>query len=285
MKQTLHRQSGERKILSMRHRYTPTRLAPIAVFALFISCSAWSAPLQAPSLNEIIEGVSQHVKEFQELLPDFVCSENITSRRMNSGKITSQKIVESIFTSLQTPRSGLAFNETRDVTAIDGKPVPPGTTMPGLPFGMGGGFGSLLTMTFSPENINAHDYEMPDAEKQQDSANVFIRFKTKPGQRQLGEIVNGHQFYSNDVGKALIDVRSMQVVQLERQSLANPPPFASNSIVVAYAPVTIGDREFWMPQTVRAEVVERNSKKTALYIAEYTNCRKFTTSVEIKPAR
>src|SRR5262249_60599088 len=260
MKQTLHRNSGKSKIWLMRHGYTPTRFASMAGFALLISCSAWAAPPQKPSLNEIIEGVSQHVKEFEELLPDFVCTEKITSRRIDSGKITSQKIVESIFTSHQTPRRRLAFIETRELTAIDGKPVRPGTEMPRLPFGMGGGFASLLTMTFSPENINAHDYEMPDAEKQQESLKVFIRFKTKPGQHQLGEIVNDHQFYSNDVGKALIDVRSMQVLELERQSLDNPPPFARNSTVVAYAPVTIGDREFWMPQSVRAEVVERNPK-------------------------
>src|SRR5262249_44797816 len=218
------------------------------------------------------------------LLPDFVCSEKITSMRMDSGRVTSQKIVESIFTSLQTPQRGLAFTESRDVVTIDGKPVRPGTSMPRLPFGMGGGFGSLLTMTFSPANIKVHDYEVPDTEKL-DSGMVFIRFRTKPGQRQLGEILNGHAFYSNDIGKALIDVRTMQVLRLERQSLDNPPPFASNSTAVDYGPVTIGDREFWMPQMVRSEVVERNPKKTGLYTAEYTDCRKFTATVEIKPAR
>jgi hypothetical protein len=252
--------------------------------ALLISWSAWSAPLQAPSLSDIIGRVSQNVKEFQELLPDFVCSEKITSKRMDSGKATSQKIVESIFTSTQAPRTGLAFIESREVVAIDGKPVRPGTAMPRLPFGMGGGFGSLLTMTFSPENIAVHEYEIPDTGNQQNSEKVLIRFKTKPGQRQLGEILNGHAFYSNDIGKALIDVRTMQVLRLERQSLDNPPPFAVTSTVVAYGPVTIGEREFWMPQTVRSEVIEKNSKKTALYTAEYTDCRKFTATVQIKPA-
>jgi hypothetical protein len=268
----------------MRHRYTPTLFAPLAALVLLISCSVWSTPLQTPSLSDIIERVSQHVIEFQELLPDFVCGEKITSMRMDSGRVTSQKIVESIFTSLQTPQRGLAFTESRDVVAIDGKPVRPGTAMPRLPFGIGGGFGSLLTMTFSPGNIKVHDYEMADTEKQ-DSGKVFIRFKTKPGQHQLGEILNGHAFYSNDIGKALIDVRIMQVLRLERQSLDNPPPFASNSTVVDYGPVAIGEREFWMPLSVRSEVIERNPKKTGLYTAEYTDCRKFTATVEIKPAR
>jgi hypothetical protein len=269
----------------VRHRYTPIRSVLLAGLALLISWSVWSAPLQAPSLSDIIERVSQNVKEFQELLPDFVCSEKITSMRMESGTVTSQKIVESIFTSLQAPQRGLAFAESRDVVAIDGKPVRSGTAMPRLPFGMGGGFGSLLTMTFSPENLKAHEYELPDTQKPQDSENVLIRFKTKTGQRQLGEIINGHAFFSNDIGKALIDVRTMQVLRLERQSLDNPPPFASTSTVVAYGPVSIGEREFWMPQTVRSEVIERNSKKTALYTAEYTDCRKFTATVELKPAR
>ena len=251
---------------------------------MLVSCSAWSVPLQTPSLSDIIDGVSQHVREFEELLPDFVCSEKITSNRAESGKITSQKTVESVFTSLQSPGSVLAFSEFRDVTAIDGKQVRPGTAMPRLPYGMGGGFGSLLAMTFSPANIRVHEYEIAEAE-QQDSKTILIRFRTKPGQRHLGEILNGRHFYSNDVGKALIDIRSMQVLHLERQSLDNPPPFASNLMVVAYGPVTIGEREFWMPQSVRSEVVERNPRKTALYIAEYTDCRKFTATVQIKPAR
>jgi len=252
---------------------------------LLVSCSAWAVPLQAPSLSEIIEGVSQRVREFEELLPVFVCSEKITSNRTDSGKITSQKTVESVFTSLQSPHSALAFAESRDVTAIDGKQVRPGTAMPRLPYGMGGGFGSLLAMTFSPANTRVHDYEIAAAELQQDSKTILIRFRTKPGQRQLGEILNGRHFYSNDVGKALIDIRSMQVLRLERQSLDNPPPFASNLMVVAYSPVTIGEREFWMPQYVRSEVVERNPKKTALYVAEYTDCRKFSATVQIKPAQ
>src|ERR1700733_8125895 len=127
-----------------------SRLAQMSGLALLLSWPAWSAPRQTPSLSNIIAGVSEHVKELQELLPDFVCTEKITSTRTASGKITKQKVVESVFTGVQKPNRGLPFKESREVTAIDGNPVRPGTPMPKLPFSIGGGFSCLLTMVFPP---------------------------------------------------------------------------------------------------------------------------------------
>src|SRR5215831_17010323 len=96
--------------------------------------------------------VSINVKQFQDLLPDFVCNERITSTEFQSGQVRRTRTVESIFTAVHSPGfapSGrVAFSETREVAAIDGMPVRKGTLMPKLPLGMYGGFGALLSMTF-----------------------------------------------------------------------------------------------------------------------------------------
>ena len=87
-----------------------------------------------------------------------------------------------------------------------------------------------------------------------------------------------------DAGKAWIDSASMQVVRLERHFLNIPAGFSSYSNTIDYGPITIGERQFWMPKTVRAEVAEKDVNKTGTYLAEYSNCRKFTANVELKIA-
>src|SRR5437868_1175772 len=120
-------------------------------FALAISLITFQS--QTERLNQILDTVSKNVKEFQELLPDFVCNETITSVTFKSGMINKRMTVESIFTAVQKPGTrGFegarpAFTESREITAIDGKPVSKGTKMPHLPVQFTGGFSSVLIMT------------------------------------------------------------------------------------------------------------------------------------------
>jgi hypothetical protein len=85
--------------------------------------------LQAPtaSLEQVLASVSKNVRGFQDLLPDFVCKEKITSIAYESGNLKETRTVESIFTATHKPSPGprgqLVFTETRDITAIDGKPA------------------------------------------------------------------------------------------------------------------------------------------------------------------
>src|SRR5262245_36089691 len=124
--------------------------------SLLVSAFSSASPLPPQSLSDVIAQVSGNVQEFKDLLPDFVCSEKITSSRSDSVKVVKERIVESTFRGIQKPsRTGnirRAFTETREVTAIDGKPVRAGTGFPQLPFVNAGGYGSLLVMTLLPEN-------------------------------------------------------------------------------------------------------------------------------------
>src|SRR5215471_1217604 len=94
--------------------------------------------LQAPraSLDQVLVSVSTNVREFQQLLPDLVCNEKITSTAYESGKLKETRTVESIFTAIKKPSPGprgqLVFTETRDITAIDGRPARKGASMPKL---------------------------------------------------------------------------------------------------------------------------------------------------------
>src|SRR5262245_28404131 len=121
-----------------------------------------SVSLTAQSLDDVLLRVSRNVQEFRNSIPDFLCSERLTSRAVDkNGKVTRQIVVESTFTVRQSSAGkGPAFLESRDVFAIDGKSAKSGTQFPKIPFQYGGGFASVLLMTFLPDNLNFQTYRL-----------------------------------------------------------------------------------------------------------------------------
>src|SRR4051812_23468530 len=105
----------------------------LAVFLQLLLCRVASAQ----SINEALDAISKNVREFQNQLPDFVCTEKITSTEYEADKVVRKRAVESLFTGVQRStdqnRVHFAFTESREVIAIDGKPARPGTAFPKLP--------------------------------------------------------------------------------------------------------------------------------------------------------
>jgi len=262
------------------HRLRFASVALVAFLQLLLSASA-----TAQSLNEVLEAVSRNVKQFEDLLPDFVCKEKVTSTQFDSGKAIKQRVVESIFTGVQRSKEEnqvrFAFTESREVVSIDGKPAKKGAAFPKLPYRFGGGFSSLLITTFASDNLDVHNYSIADNYKSATSSAILVRFATKEGQQKLRSVLQGTRLVSKDIGAAWIDQKSFHVIRLQRQSLNLPSDLTRSTATADYGPVTIDETTFWMPTTIRAEVTERNSRLSVSYIAEYTDCKKFTTDIKL----
>ena len=260
-----------------------SRVVAALIFLLFPL--SWSA--YAQSLDDVLGAVSDQVQEFKDLLPDFVCNERVTSSEFDSGKLRKEKTVDSIFTGVQQSNEQntlrFAFAESREVLAIDGKPVRKGTPFPKLPYRFAGGYSSLLLTTFAPENLQYHNYSIADRHRSGRTEALLVRFATKEGQQKLRAGFQGKQLVEKDVGAAWIDMSSFHVIRLLRQSLNLPPVFSRSIATVDYGPVTIDDREFWMPLKIRSEVNERSSGASVIYVAEYSDCRRFTADIKILP--
>jgi hypothetical protein len=248
----------------------------------------FSSSIHAQSLTELLNAVSQNVMRFEDLIPDFVCNETVSSTQYESGKAVKQKVVESIFTGVQRSneqnKMRFAFVESREVVAIDGKPVGKVTPFPKLPYRFAGGYSSLLITTFAPENLEVHTYSIGDRYRSGKSGAVLIKFATKEGQQKLRSMLQGTQVLSKDVGAAWIDLETFQVTRLQRQSLNLPSDLSRSMVTVDYGPVTIDENTFWIPMKVRAEVTERNSPSSVSYIAEYSDCKKFTADIKFLPS-
>lgn len=255
------------------------------IMALLLRLSAPVGTMPQSTDDDVLATVSKNVKDFEDLLPDFVCDEKITSTAYESGKMKDMRTVDSVFTAVQKPSPGprnglLAFTETRDIVAIDGSPARKGANMPKLPLAMFGGFGALLSMTFSPQNLAYHTYQLDHADE---NGRLVIHFATKENQQRLRTFLNGQGLVNKDTGTAWIDPASKQVARLERDFLALPRGFRQLRNTVEYTPTTFDDRQFWLPRSMRTDVTDRDTKKTKTFLAEYTNCKRFTTDIKIVP--
>jgi hypothetical protein len=248
-----------------------TGIGTTLVSLLFLQSNA--APPQP--VNEVVAAVSKNVEEFWNLLPDFVCNEKITSATYTSGKIREQKVVESIFTS---PRKAPSH---REITSIDGKPAKKNAKMPGLPVNMTAGFGFIIQATFTSRMLQYHNYSL--APQRDRDGKMAVLFETKKDQQEIKWDHGGKAFVARDAGTAWIDPVSMQVAQIERSFLNIPNHFSHMTLSSEYRPVAIGKNSFWLPQYLRADLTERDPEKTGMFLAEYTNCRKFGAEVTILP--
>src|SRR5712671_1324070 len=87
-----------------------------AAFLSLLFLQTTASPPPKP-VNEVVDAVSRTAREYRDRLPDFLCTEKITSATYDSGKLREQRIVESIFTPSYKPGA------QREIIAIDGKPA------------------------------------------------------------------------------------------------------------------------------------------------------------------
>lgn len=238
-----------------------------------------------PKLEQILPRVQEHVREFELLLPDFICDETIISRELVAGTVHHETVIESTFRGTQhKDEKDRPFTESREIQNIDGRPAPQGQPLRG-PFFFGGGFSSVLDEIFSQKNAPYLNYKVMGSEKIDGKTAWLIKFEMKEGQKEiLYREIFGSQAVVKGKGKAWIDPESMNVIRLDFQYLN--PPFLEGILEVSvdYAPVMINGKTFWMPRTVTAQQTVPNPRHSVggQYIASYSNYHQFNVSVKFK---
>ncbi|HYL76840.1 MAG TPA: hypothetical protein VEU96_21670 [Bryobacteraceae bacterium] len=253
------------------------RLALTPALLFVLPLQAWQ---QSLTLDQVLKRVQENVVQFEASLPDFVCTESITSSKLSGGIVSKQTVIESTFVGIQKKdKDGrIHYNETRELASVDGKKAGKGQKLKG-PFLLRGGFSGLLSTTFDALMAPHRNYRLESAQSLEGKEVLVVGFSTKKGQTGIGANFNGKGFLVDDSGKAWIDPDSMQVLRLERLVLNGPRPFPLWSTWVDYGQVLIGGRLFWMPKFVRSEVRSGNSgQPEGRFTAEYTNYRKFEVS-------
>jgi hypothetical protein len=95
--------------------------------------------------------------------------------------------------------------------------------------------------------------------------------------------LDGKERVARDAGTAWIDTATMQVTRIERSFLKLPNRFSRMMLSSEYGPATIGKNTYWLPPNLRTDLTERDPAKTGIFLAEYSNCRKFEVEVTLQP--
>lgn len=230
-------------------------------------------PPSLPALPDVLAGVSRNVKELQDTLPDFVCNEKVTSTKFRSGKQRDQKVVESLYSVQQ-------WREHREILTIDGKPAKKGAKMPGLPINITGSFNYVIMVTFLPRFLPLYEFALKP--KTGDAGRLIVEFETRKDQKELPWNIDGDILAAHDTGQVWIDATSMQVARLERNLLNITRDFSIWKNTIEQAPFSIGEEQYWLPKSFLVEITERDVRNSGSFLAEYTNCKKFTTEISIR---
>ncbi len=253
--------------------------------ALLLAAAGLSAAAAQPTFEEALSRIRHNVEVFETQLPDFVCTEKITSRTVaeKDGSVEKETVVESTFSGRQNRSAlsklgGLSFKEERQIETVNGARWGE-KTMPQGMFRVGGGYSSILAMIFGSKG--EANYSLSAAEP--DRGSFVVAFTTKNGKQKMRE-KNGSSSYQA-TGRAWFDPVSFEIIRLEERILAKgQEPGDALPINVEYRPVQIGENQFRMPVRVSASAhrVVAGKAERGEYLAEYSDYRKYGASSTIR---
>ncbi len=222
---------------------------------------------------ELIDRLVANALHYHQTLPSVTASEAIESDA--SYMIFHRRVqAKSVFRVVRNPASD-ELDESRQVTEVDGKPVPPGQHA-GLPWTLTGGFGKFQELFFKTANRPCFTFTLLPEPGPKGTQQIAIAeqpgIATIPGCTERGV-----------TGLARVDPATGQVVYLERTV---PVEIALKShlapwAMVEIAPAKIGDDTFWLPTVVVGTFVDGKNK--GKFTAHYSDYHRFTGSVRILP--
>lgn len=252
---------------------------------LLLSLTAGLAAQQpVPTVDAVLARVRANISEYRTSIPNLSADESVDSQRLGGGKIKEETKVQSSFRITRSSDGNL--HETRIKNTVDGKPAK--SQKVSLPFSYNGGFAEVIGFLQS----DCFQYRLGDSEPA-NPGTIVLLFAMRP-------ISIGNPKCKIDKsfrGKVLVDAQSFQVSHFEDQMedvavgwMANIPfvPIPSKHNIwidtVDYAPITLGDKVFWLPKRVVSTITDKSKPLSLRYQADYSNYHRFTSTITIGPA-
>jgi hypothetical protein len=226
---------------------------------------------QSPSLENILERVSGNVQELQTELPDYFCNERLVKTPGPRMRLAETHTTQGIVRAVRTARGSLQVS--REIQSVPGKTT--AAELIGMQI-------EDLVRVFAKDSLVINNYKLAGQQDFRKIPAFVIEFATKEGQTagHRGGVLsqNGDPAHTFS-GKAWIARDSMQVMRLE--FVEKFPPAKSGptiKTVADYNPVNIGGAQYWL----LTKIVKTDTGGFE-WLGEYSNCRKYEVSTQIKP--
>jgi hypothetical protein len=241
-----------------------------------------------PTFEQALSRIRHNVEVFETQLPDFVCTEKITSRTVaeQDGSVEKETVIESTFSGRQNHSAlsklgGLSFKEERQIETVNGARWGE-KTMPRGVFHVSGGYSSILVMIFGSKGEANYSFSPAEPDQGSSEPAFVVAFTTKNGKQKVREKNGTSSFQAT--GRAWFDPVSFEVIRLEERILAKADePGDELPVTVEYRPVQIGEGQFRLPVRVSATAHREVAGKAERgeYLAEYSDYRKYGASSTI----
>lgn len=227
-------------------------------------------------VERVLDQLVENSASFRATLPSITAHETIESGGSYSWLFRNHVKAEAIMRVMRKTPDG-PLEESRTITAVNGKPVAPGKH-PDLPTLLNGGFGGFGGAFFSSANRRCFDYTLIQSNSQ-DTFQLSVKMKANAA--SLGNCPVGMERMS---ATAVVDAQAHQLTHIEWNI---PEEDASRyhrwpSASTDFAPIKIGDDTFWLPTTVTGHFVK--GKERGDWISHYSDYHRFTSTVTIAPA-
>jgi hypothetical protein len=257
--------------------------------SLWLAAAGVLAAASPPTFEEALSRIRHNVAVFETQLPDFVCTEKITSRTIaeKDGSVEKETVVQSTFSGRQNHSAlsklgGLSFQEERQIETVNGARWGE-KTMPQGMFRVGGGYSSILAMIFGSKGEANYSVSAAEPDPGGSEPAFVVAFTTRNGKQKMREKNGTTSFQA--AGRAWFDPVSFEIIRLEERILAKgDEPGSALPITVEYRAVQIGENQFRMPVRVSATARRVVAGKTERgeYRAEYSDYRKYGASSTIR---
>ena len=228
-------------------------------------------------MADIVARVAANVASYTATLPDLFCEERFTSKRFADGHQTDSRTTVSTFRVRHGtgPRAPGNLIESRTVREVDGSPAH-GDRIRG-PYTLDGGFDRALAI-FLGANPSCLRFA---AAPSKDPAELRLTFAALPA---LPPACPAN--LAGRTGEVTLDRANLEPLQI-RQTVPHPAGggdrWSPMVWTVTFAPVSLGDKAFYTPSSVRSELFRRGSPEYLQSVAAYTAYGKLEVSSHIVP--
>jgi hypothetical protein len=252
----------------MPRRYSPYSTALVVLLSALTLHAQQSIPVST-------EGAGVSMNQVWNSLPDFVCKERIVSSTVEKGKTKEQRVIESVFMAQRKTQSRAdgsslySVVESREMTAIDGKAASKNARIPSAPLLFDGLAANILFISDVPR------YQAGPASNLDGRLTIRIGFTTRNSQEFL------QLEFPAAVSSVQIDTQSSETLHVESR-FGSLHGGSGIPVSADFQSIEIDGKAYWLPRLVKAEA-KTGKNETATYVAEYTDCRKFVVTVQIRP--
>ena len=234
------------------------------VLWLPVLAPAASAQQQPPTTS--LERLGSEAAAFRKSVPSFTCNESVSSEQWRGNKLKWQVKFLAVLRVRRADDGTLS--EAFEVKSLDGKPIS-GDAKFDLPLFVEGGFSKSLPGYFAPDVQSCYVYTPSPGRIDFTSVTDFVQH---PGCREHAGLQGFATF--NDHGEVLhVERRIPPAVAYGGHTV----PFAW----VEFAPTTLNGQIYRLPVTMFSE--EQRGRDTLRYIAHYTGCQIYTSTMKVLP--